>query len=306
MGNFSVGLGLFVYNRPDHTRIVLESLKKNRLSKLYVFADAPKNGQMTAQVEATRQLVRAIDWCDVEIIEHAQNKGNVPNLIFGIQHMLNNHDAAIVLEDDCEVRPDYYAFMTRCLDFYKDDKSIFHVNGYHLPVGVGKDRPWDVYRSPHATSWGYGLWKRSWAHFRMDVNDAREYFRTPQARRILEVVPNLRQRMDSMFNGVVDSFIYRWNFIINRYGGSCVSPYRSFVRNIGWDGQGVHCGKSKRYNVSTTDWERPVSVDFRLPKDPASDPSMDVQVSKFFTKKPEILFKAHQQWQIWRKGLARR
>ena len=39
-------IALFVYNRPKHTLRVLESLKKNYLSKktiIYIFSDGPKD-----------------------------------------------------------------------------------------------------------------------------------------------------------------------------------------------------------------------------------------------------------------------
>ena len=170
MEQVSVGTGFFVYDRPGHTRTVLESLKENRPAKLYVFADAPKEGRMRPEIEETRRLVRAIDWCPTEIVEHSRNLGTVDNLMFGIDHMMKHHDAVIVLEDDCALRTDSYMFMVRCLDFYKDDPRVFHVSGYQLPIRLDGPKPWDVYFSPLAMSWGWGTWKRSWKYFRLDVD----------------------------------------------------------------------------------------------------------------------------------------
>ena len=41
-------IAYFTYNRPEHTKISLESLKKNELAKfsqIIVFSDGPKNNQ---------------------------------------------------------------------------------------------------------------------------------------------------------------------------------------------------------------------------------------------------------------------
>lgn len=300
-----MGLGLFVYDRPEHTRAVLESVKENRPAKLYVFTDGPKEELMSPAIEETRRLIRAIDWCPTEIVEHSRNLGMVGNLTFGIDHMLKHHDAVIVLEDDCVWRPDSYMFMLRCLDFYKDDQRVFHVNGYQLPIPLDGPKPWDVYFSPLAMSWGWGTWKRAWEYFRLEVDDAKEYFQTPASRRLLDVVPDFGWRIKSQLEGRVNSWTYRWNFIINKNEGLCVSPYRSFVRNIGWDGRGVHCGRSKRYDVPLEDWQRPAITSpeqVRLPRELVRDPYMDKQTKRFYRKKPEMLMRAYGQWKsLWRK-----
>ncbi len=306
MSGISIGTGLFVYNRPKQTHIVLESLQKNPISKLYVFADGPEGKQSTQEIEETRRLVRAIDWCQIEIVEHTENLGTVGNVIFGLRHMFALHDAAIVLEDDCEVRPDYYFFMASCLDFYKDVPGIFHVNGYQLPIRLNGPKLGDIYFSPLAMSWGFGIWKRSWTYFRLGVDDSKEYFQTPAARRLLDVVPDFAWRMKSQLEGRVNSLTYRWNFIISKNEGLCVSPYHSFVRNIGWDAKGVHCGRSRRYDVPPEDWQRPritLPEEVRLPQELVRDPYMDKQTRRFYRKKPEILMRAYEQWKsLWRKA----
>ena len=51
---------LFVYNRPEHTRRTVEALRANRLapqSRLFVFADGPKNDGAWPAVDEVRRYV---------------------------------------------------------------------------------------------------------------------------------------------------------------------------------------------------------------------------------------------------------
>ena len=292
-----IGVGLFVYNRPTHTQQVLESLKQNKLSKIYIFCDAARDSNVSLEIKQVREIVKSIDWCEVEIVVHPHNLGTVKNIVFGVDHILKNNDAVIVLEDDCLVRPDFYHFMSHGLDFYKDTQEIFQVNGYQLPINLKKSTDWDVYFSAGGMSWGFGLWKRSWQYFRLDIDDAREYLASENARRVLQVIPNFGQRLRSQLRNEVDSFTYRWNFIINKHGGWVVCPYLSFVNNIGCDGQGVHFRKTRRFDIKKDVWQRSIkdaSSNFRLPKVIIQDEYMDYQTSKFFPKRPELLLRIYK------------
>ena len=69
------GIALFVYNRPKHTKKVLEGLRKNRIDKLYIFADGLKKEEHKKDVDEVRALIDNIDWCETEIIKSETNKG---------------------------------------------------------------------------------------------------------------------------------------------------------------------------------------------------------------------------------------
>ena len=56
---------LFVYNRPLHTELVIEGLKKNNIKELFVFSDGAKSEVDIDLVTETRQLIDQINWCNV-------------------------------------------------------------------------------------------------------------------------------------------------------------------------------------------------------------------------------------------------
>ncbi|MDR0611932.1 MAG: glycosyltransferase family 2 protein, partial [Dysgonamonadaceae bacterium] len=54
---------LFVYNRPWHTRQVIEALQKNTLAKdseLFIFSDAPKNEAAIEKVKEVRKYISGV------------------------------------------------------------------------------------------------------------------------------------------------------------------------------------------------------------------------------------------------------
>ena len=57
-------IAFFVYNRPEHTKKTLESLKKNKLaskSNIYIFSDAARDRNSIKEVNQVRDLIKKID-----------------------------------------------------------------------------------------------------------------------------------------------------------------------------------------------------------------------------------------------------
>ena len=58
-------IAFFVYNRPKHTKITIEALKKNELAKkseIIIFSDGPKNNDEDIKnVKAVRKIVDDIE-----------------------------------------------------------------------------------------------------------------------------------------------------------------------------------------------------------------------------------------------------
>src|SRR5690242_9636199 len=105
-------VALFVYNRPEHTRLTLEALARNRLAGetlLYVFSDGPKPDASTLdreRIAATRTLVCSRAWTrNVTLVESATNCGLADSIVNGVNRVLTEHDRVIVLEDDIVTSP---------------------------------------------------------------------------------------------------------------------------------------------------------------------------------------------------------
>ena len=80
---------LFVYNRPNHTRLTLESLKKNYLadeSILYIYSDSGRSDDDDSGVYQVRELIKNVNGFKRVIInERKSNWGLAKNIIDGVK-----------------------------------------------------------------------------------------------------------------------------------------------------------------------------------------------------------------------------
>ncbi|MEI6513512.1 MAG: sugar transferase, partial [bacterium] len=79
---------LFAYNRPDHLRRTLDCLRENRVPLIYAFSDGPCTPDKAAAVAQVRDMLRAIDWCDVVLCERELNLGLGRSILAGVTEVL--------------------------------------------------------------------------------------------------------------------------------------------------------------------------------------------------------------------------
>jgi hypothetical protein len=244
------GIVLFVYNRPHHTKEVLKGLKNNNISQLYIFSDGSKNERDTEEVKEVRSLIRDIDWCDTEIHLSFQNKGLANSITDGVNYMLSKYDRVIVLEDDCLPSPDFVSFMEACFDRYENTEKIMSISGYSLPIRIPKNYKYDIYFSYRPSSWGWGTWRRAWNFFEMDETFLKEFKESRNIRKkIARAGDVLISLSEAQLKGEIDSWAVFWSLNIIKREGLCIYSVKPRVKNIGFDGSGVHCHPQTRYET---------------------------------------------------------
>ena len=96
---------LLLYNRPYHTKKVLESLRINRANQIFVFIDGAKNRQ---DILNQKKIFKILDsYKDIinNIIIRDKNIGLASNMLRSIDYIFNiKADGIIVLEDDCVLK----------------------------------------------------------------------------------------------------------------------------------------------------------------------------------------------------------
>lgn len=248
----------FAYNRPDHTRVVLESLKRNKLadeSSLWIYVDGPKPGaskETLAAITEVKKVVREKKWCkEVVIMEAEVNKGLVKSTTEGVTKMVNEFGKVIAMEDDGLVSPGFLTYMNDALDFYENNPRVMHISAYARPEFAPAEVKEPTYFFYHTTTWGWGTWKRAWDKF------------TPDAMAVREAVKkkgNIKKlNMDGTFEfywglyAVAKSNMNSWNTIWHSVvflnNGLCLYPRRSLVSNIGHDGSGTNCAPDERFRI---------------------------------------------------------
>jgi hypothetical protein len=266
---------LFTYNRPEHTRLTVEALKANSGASetdLHIYSDGPRNAAQIESVMQVRSYLRAVDgFKSVALIEREHNMGLAASVIAGVTELLANHPAVIVVEDDLLTAPGFLTFMNAALKTYADRENVFSVTGYNYPLPIPPDYPEDAYLSYRSSSWGWGTWPDRWCKVDWQVSDFDKFLQDPAAcqrfsRGGNDLLPMLRKQM----RGELDSWSIRFEYAHCKHDALCLHPVRSRLRNIGFDGSGVHCGVSSEYDTELDDGRR----GFTLRPDLGIDPLM--------------------------------
>lgn len=230
----------------------LRALAANALAKetdLYIFADAPRSGDEAGAAAVREVIARPSGFRSVRIVARKANLGLADNIVSGLGTVLAEHPAAIVLEDDIVTSPNFLNFMNDCLDRFRDEPDVWHVNGWTYPVDHNDGG--QAYFTPLMECWGWATWADRWRHFERNPEQlVRRWGR--QRRRAF----NLGGAYDYWFDvrrnawGVVRTWAVFWYATIFEHDGLCVSPPRSLTSNIGIDGSGENSGSRDIFSAT--------------------------------------------------------
>lgn len=238
---------LFTYNRPSHTRQTLEALLNNKLcseSELFVFSDGYKNNDDKKDVLKVRELIHSIDgFKEIHIVENAHNLGLAENIIEGVTQVVNEYEKVIVLEDDLVTSPYFLTFMNETLEKFENEEKIGHIQGYCFPL---PQLP-ETFLIKWTGSWGWATWKRAWKHFNPDGQILLNELKQRNLTKKFDFNGNypFTRMLQRQVNGENNSWAIRWNASLFLNDILSVNAGKSLVRNIGFDGSGVHSGKDE-------------------------------------------------------------
>jgi hypothetical protein len=259
-------IGAFVYKRPHHTERMLTSLLANpEASKapITIYCDGARDPSDTEQVALTRAVVRRLAPAHATIVDRARNVGLANSIISGVGEMCDRYGRAIVLEDDLVFSPTTLRYLGRALDRYEEHESVMHVSAYMFPVEARLPETF-LYRE--ATCWGWATWARAWKKFEPDGRVLRDYVRDQGIEHEFNVRGSMffMTMLEQQISGQNDSWAIRWYASMARQRGLALHPGRSFVHNVGFDGTGEHCTRSRLFDVrihdqNVTRWAEPTA-----------------------------------------------
>lgn len=259
--NTNAPILLFVYNRPAHTRRLVESLLRNAeaaRSSLFIYSDAPRDESVRPAVDEVRRYVRSIRGFDrVEVVERTENWGLARSIIDGVSTALQRFDRVIVLEDDLVLSPYFLRFMNEALETYKDEPRVGHIQACDFTQAPSLP---DTFLIKWTGSWGWATWRRAWKHFNpdgqalLDELERRRLTRTFDFDGAYRYTRMLRRQVEGKNN----SWAIRWNASLFLADILSLNVGRSLVQNTGFDGSGTHCGGGGLY--ASTLWMKPLPV----------------------------------------------
>ncbi len=244
-------IALFVYNRLDHTKKTVESLRANKLaskSELFIFSDAPKNDTANEGVKKVREYIKSLDgFKRVEVIEREKNYGLAKSIISGVSEIVNKYGRVIVLEDDMVSSRYFLQYMNEALNIYEKENSVISINGYIFPIK--KTLP-ETFFLKGADCWGWATWKRGWDLF--EKNGQKLLNELENKKLISEFDFSNSYPYTEMLKGQIagknNSWAIRWYasaFLKNKLS---LYPRETLIKNIGLDGSGTHCSSDDSFN----------------------------------------------------------
>lgn len=285
-------IALFVYNRLNHTNQTIEALKKNHLAKesdLFIFSDAPKDNSSKEKVDEVRDYIRKVSgFKSITIIERESNYGIEKSIITGVTDLINKYGRIIVLEDDLVSAPNFLSFMNEGLELYKNEENVFSITGYSYTTNSNVISEYNTYFLNLSSAWSWATWKDKWEFFDTSNNDVELLKRNKSIRSKFNFDNSYDfagMLEDQLINGRT-TWDINWYWSTFKKNGLTLYPQNAIVKNIGFDGTGVHCGKSEEFNVILDE-----NFEYKLTKEIKEDIFRRNEVSRELKKRRPTFMK---------------
>ncbi len=242
-----------VYDRLDHVRRTVLSLARCELAEstdLFVLSDGPKEGD-EKQISKVRRFLHDVrGFKSVTIIERSTNLGRIANNRNGIAEIIRKQQRAIIMEDDNVCAPQFLKFQNYWLERIKHHNTIVAACGYTAPSVVLRKANFSNVLLPRFSAWGYGIWDDRFQEL-LDTKIKKEHIslRADSAHIFMQYGRDLYSKFRSHFFGNIDALDIRMWYLQATRSYLTVHPKISLVKNIGYDGTGLHSMPSQKFDV---------------------------------------------------------
>jgi hypothetical protein len=235
---------LLIYKRYDLVSQVINKVREYAPQRIYISADGPKNNNDILECKQTRELLLAnIDWkCEVYTLFRDENLGCGNAVSSGITWFFEHEEEGIILEEDCLPNLDFFVYIEKMLETYRDDSRIMHISGCNFIGDL--NRKDDYFFSRKVSIWGWATWRRAWILYDYDLeilsdenfnnylipfmsNDYNQLF---YWKKIFELLKEKK----------IDTWDYQWQFTIWLQNGTCIYPSKNLIKNIGFHQNALH------------------------------------------------------------------
>lgn len=240
MKEYSTPILFINFNRPQHTRRVLEAIMNVCPCDLYVFQDGARDGNESdvAKCAEVRQVIEELtEGKQVRIHKNFQktNLGCGPGPFEAMTWFFKNEEKGIIMEDDINPHPLFFPYMEDLLERYKDNEKVGLVTGHNYERQYSRKNSY-YFTHEIAGTWGWGTWRRVWKDFDFDIP-----FNGDELNEALgdSGVPRLcRRKMCDFYKGCLSGprhDFWDWQFdyylMVNRYLN--IRPNSCLTSNIG-------------------------------------------------------------------------
>lgn len=264
---------LITFNRPEHTRRVLEAIMSVHPTDLYVFQDGAREGNEKDFVncpkvrEVVQKLVEGTE-TNLHTYYSERNLGCGPGPMTGISWFFGQVEQGIVMEDDCLPHRDFFGYCEELLNRYKDNEKVMYISSTLYDDRWQCKASYDF--SHYMITGAWASWARAWNGFDLDLLAMNaKIFRRHCKKLLYSVV-----EADWWYFKVLE--IQRdkekksyWDFQMQihlfKNNGMTIHPQKNMISNIGFDEAGTHTltnddGRGNRKVYGLLPLEHPDSI----------------------------------------------
>lgn len=260
---------LITFNRPTHTRRVLERILEANPKDLYIFQDGARVGNETdvQKCQEVRDVIDELVTTHNNALPVREGKGvglhrnyssiNLgcgPGPMTGINWFFENVEQGIIIEDDALPHPDFFGYAEELLNKYKDVDNVRAIGSMHLDSQTYGDGSY-YFSMMNRTFCAWATWRRAWRDFdyyHRDVtrkqfdNCLKQYgcglrMREYWCERLEEI------QKDALHDSSWDQQFWMSIWL---HHGKGIMPNVNLSTNIGFDAEGTHTTDANSFGAN--------------------------------------------------------
>ncbi len=248
LATFNTPILLITFNRPTHTRLVWNEIKKQQPKQVFIFQDGAREGNTidTKKREAVRTIFEEErDWdCELKTFYSNENAGCGKGPAAAISWFFENVDQGIIIEDDTVPGQDFFGFAEELLLKYQNHTDIRAITSMKVDDKIFGDSSY-YFSMMNRTFCAWATWKRAWSDFDY-------YLRNISQNKLNKTLKDyglkLREReywlerlVEIQKDGLGDtSWDQQFWMSIWLNNGKGICPNKNLSKNIGFDNEGTH------------------------------------------------------------------
>ncbi|NJM94420.1 MAG: hypothetical protein HC842_06965 [Cytophagales bacterium] len=236
---FNTPILLLVFNRPDTTEKVFQTIKTRKPSRLYIAADGPRKSIFNEDKLCKRVLEIAtnVDWhCEVKTLVRQENLGCKQAVSKALDWFFSEEEEGIILEDDCLPSEAFFDFCSEALYRFRDDNSIGIISGTSFLKAKGTPQ---IYISPFMPIWGWAGWRRSWSLTSQTMTNLEEWIDTKALKNHFPIKAHeawIINMLIKAHSGEINSWDIPMFYHLLLNGKLALRISHNLIKNIGYEG----------------------------------------------------------------------
>ncbi|MFN4327828.1 MAG: glycosyltransferase family 2 protein [Limnobacter sp.] len=225
---------LIVFNRPEFTKIALESIRNVKPKKLYISCDGKRSSHNDDEnkIAEVKNILNTVDWdCEVHQRYLSENRGCKGAVSSAIDWFFSHEEQGIILEDDTIPSISFFKFCDEMLSEYKHCDSVLSISGMNLTeVYYQPDDDYLFSRTVHV--WGWASWRRAWSLYDVSLKNWREWLNASKLKPKEKIY--WKQVFECTELNLIPTWDHQWQFAHFKNDGLSIVPKKSLVDNIGF------------------------------------------------------------------------